>query len=110
MVIDTGAIKQRTDLLGLIGADTRLKKVAATGGGELWATDDLAEAAPSPHAGGIDAHASDRIGRGLELAGADQGVHARAIELEPSGGLGHREPAVLFNAVFEISQGCRRPS
>ena len=34
MVIDTGAIKQRTDLLGLIGADTRLKKVATTGGGE----------------------------------------------------------------------------
>jgi len=32
--IDTEAIKQRTDLLGLIGADTRLKKVAMTGGGE----------------------------------------------------------------------------
>jgi DNA primase len=32
--IDTEAIKQRTDLLGLIGADTRLKKVATTGGGE----------------------------------------------------------------------------
>ncbi len=32
--IDTEAIKQRTDLLGLIGADTRLKKVASTGGGE----------------------------------------------------------------------------
>ena len=31
--IDTGAIKQRADLLGLIGADTRLKKVASTGGG-----------------------------------------------------------------------------
>jgi hypothetical protein len=27
-------IKQRTDVLGLIGADTRLKKVASNGGGE----------------------------------------------------------------------------
>ena len=45
-VIDTGAIKQRTDLLGLIGADTRLKKVASTGGGEY--------AGPCPFCGGRD--------------------------------------------------------
>src|SRR5262252_3350992 len=45
-VIDTAAIKQRTDLLGLIGADTRLKKVASTGGGEY--------AGPCPFCGGRD--------------------------------------------------------
>src|SRR5919201_4167899 len=44
--IDTWAIKQRTDLLGLIGADTRLKKVASTGGGEY--------AGPCPFCGGRD--------------------------------------------------------
>src|SRR5919202_2476669 len=44
--IDTGAIKQRTDLLGLIGADTRLKKVAMTAGGEY--------AGPCPFCGGHD--------------------------------------------------------
>ena len=44
--IDTEAIKQRTDLLGLIGADTRLKKVASTGGGEY--------AGPCPFCGGRD--------------------------------------------------------
>src|SRR2546430_13712324 len=44
--IDTWAIKQRTGLLGLIGADTRLKKVASTGGGEY--------AGPCPFCGGRD--------------------------------------------------------
>ena len=44
--IDTAAIKQRTDLLGLIGADTRLKKVASTAGGEY--------AGPCPFCGGRD--------------------------------------------------------
>src|SRR5438094_9406605 len=44
--IDTGAIKQRTDLLGLIGADTWLKKVASTRGGEF--------AGPCPFCGGRD--------------------------------------------------------
>src|ERR687886_594278 len=40
------AIKQRTDLLGLIGTNTRLKKVAMTGGGE--------HAGPCPFCGGRD--------------------------------------------------------
>ena len=44
--VDTWAIKQRTDLLGLIGADTRLKKVATTRGGEY--------AGPCPFCGGRD--------------------------------------------------------
>jgi DNA primase len=44
--IDTAAIKQRIDLLGLIGADTRLKKVAMTSGGEY--------AGPCPFCGGRD--------------------------------------------------------
>src|SRR5918911_4339188 len=46
LAIDTEAIKQRTDLLGLIGADTRLKKVAMTSGGEY--------AGPCPFCGGRD--------------------------------------------------------
>jgi hypothetical protein len=33
--IDTAAVKERTDLLELIGADTRLKRVALTRGGEF---------------------------------------------------------------------------
>src|SRR5918912_568461 len=44
--IDTWAIKQRTYLLGLDGVDTRLKKVASTGGGEY--------AGPCPFCGGRD--------------------------------------------------------
>src|SRR5207245_596775 len=64
--IDTEAIKQRTDLLGLIGADTRLKKVAMTGGGEY--------AGACPFCGGRD--------RFLEASEAalwsDAGERARA--------------------------------
>ena len=44
--IDTWAVKQRTDLLGLIGADTRLKKVASTA--------DREYAGPGPFCGGRD--------------------------------------------------------
>src|SRR5919201_5533073 len=45
--IDTLSIKQQgADLLGLIGADTRLKKVASTAGGEY--------AGPCPFCGGRD--------------------------------------------------------
>src|ERR1700716_2055831 len=34
MRVDVGALKQRVDLLELIGRDTRLKRVASTRGGE----------------------------------------------------------------------------
>jgi DNA primase len=46
VAVDTVALRQRTDLLGLIGADTRLKKVAMTAGGEY--------AGPCPFCGGRD--------------------------------------------------------
>lgn len=46
MVIDTAAVKDRVDLLDLIGRDTRLRKVASTRGGE-WA-------GPCPRCGGRD--------------------------------------------------------
>jgi DNA primase len=44
--IDTAALKQRIDLLALLGRDTRLRKVATTAGGE-WA-------GPCPFCGGRD--------------------------------------------------------
>jgi len=44
--IDTVALKRRTDLLDLIGRDTRLRKVASTAGGEY--------AGPCPFCGGRD--------------------------------------------------------
>lgn len=46
MTIETTDLKQRTNLLDLIGADTRLRKVARTGGGEF--------AGPCPFCGGHD--------------------------------------------------------
>ncbi len=46
MPVDTAALKQRIDLLALLGRDTRLRKVASTAGGE-WA-------GPCPFCGGRD--------------------------------------------------------
>lgn len=46
MAVDTVAIKQRNDLLSLVGQDTRLRKVATTAGGEY--------AGPCPFCGGRD--------------------------------------------------------
>ena len=46
MPVDTAALKQRIDLLALVGRDTRLRKVASTAGGE-WA-------GPCPFCGGRD--------------------------------------------------------
>jgi DNA primase len=46
MTTDTRALRQRTDLLALIGYDTRLKRVAGTAGGEY--------AGPCPFCGGRD--------------------------------------------------------
>ncbi len=46
MVVDVGSLKRHVDLLALVGRDTRLRKVATTGGGE-WA-------GPCPFCGGRD--------------------------------------------------------
>lgn len=45
-MIDAAALKSRVDLLALVGADTQLRKVASTNGGEL--------AGPCPFCGGRD--------------------------------------------------------